>query len=239
MKPELIALGYQFNEVPTYVTPNVGSAIHAGVAILHETKAVDVAQDVAKKTLTEIIKVIPNLVYTKNFPDVPTINVHIDEYVKAYAEQVLPLRKAKLIEHKFEGCWTTDICYETTLDYYTEDNILGDLKSGAKITPAKNQMGFYLLLLMQQGYQPKGVVLDYMLREDKRTNSGLVIHTPIVYDKDACLEIVRNTLVHLISDFRKFQETNNLKHIRTNPRSEGCNNRICPLWGTSTCSSWK
>jgi hypothetical protein len=244
MRPILIDLGYQFNEVPQYVTPNVGTAIHAGVAKLHEQKKtgvidVSASSQVAKATLASIVEETPNLVFTKNFPNEEVISRHIDEYVAAYAKQVLPVCNAKLIEYKFEGCYTDDVCYATTLDQYTEDDILRDLKSGAHITPAMNQMGFYLLLLMQQGFQPKGVILDYMLREDKRNNAGAVIHTPITYDHTQCVNIVKNTLLALITDFRVFNETNSLKHIRINPRSDGCNNRICPLYGTTTCSGWQ
>lgn len=237
-------LGYQINQTPQYIAGIVGSSIHAGVANLHEQKqdkplaCTYNAVDAAKNELQKLITETPGVLFTKNFPDINTIEIHINEYINAYADQVLPIRQAKLIEHKFVGQLADDVTYKTTLDLYTENDILADLKSGAKITPAKNQMGLYLLLLQRSGYQPQGVVLDYMLREHPTVNTGAVRHNPIVYNHTDCMNIAKTTLTKLIEDFRIFSKTGKIDHIMINPRSTYCN-QFCPLFGTKTCPGWQ
>lgn len=236
--------GFEVKETPQYITGNVGSAIHAGVADLHFQK--DAAPVInlphaglqARYELEKLIEQNPGVLFTQNFPNLKTIYQHIDEYIEAYFHQVLPIRQAKLVEHKFIGNIADDVTYKTTLDLFTNTNILADLKSGAKITPAYMQMGMYLLLLKKSGYSPKGVVLDYMLRDNKAKNSGAITHTPIVYNHLECMAMTKTVLTNLINDFRIFAKTKKIDHIAVNPRSTNCN-LFCPLYGTQTCGGWR
>jgi hypothetical protein len=238
MRPQLQKLGYQFNDLPRYITPEVGTAIHSGVAHLHTTGSTDVKSAVNESlnTLERIMEDTPHMRFTEKMPDLAYIKAHITGFISAYVDQVLPQRSAQLIEYGMKGELLPNITYKTTLDLLTSNAILADLKSGAKITPAYNQLGFYCLLLQREGYKVNRLVLDYIL-PDRSTK--VYIHKPIEYDKDACLFIVKQTLTSLIADFEVFCKTGNINHIRVNPRASTCNKAMCPLYGTSTCHIWR
>lgn len=240
MSSALKERGYQINEQVRYITPEVGTAIHAGVAQMHENKrntaGFNIPNVIARKELQAILNEDTAIRFTEKMPDLDYIHKHMDDFLAVYYRDVLRLRPAKLIEYGLEGQLAPNITYKTTLDLFTEDDILADLKSGAKITPAYNQLGFYLLLLMKQGYKPRRAILDYIL-PDKSTK--VYTHKPIEYNVDNCLFIVKQTLTSLIGDFEVFCQTGKLDHIQINPRSAACNKALCPLWGTSTCHLWK
>ena len=243
MKEHMRSAGYEIRDTQRYITPEVGTAIHAGIAHIHGVPTPRIqldalpAKEVAKEELLRILDADPNIRFTEKMPDLAYIEEHMGKWIDAYIEQVLGDRPAKLIEYGMEGELSDGITYKTTLDLYTESDILADLKTGQNKMPAYNQVGFYLILLERAGYSPNRIILDYILPDKK--DGGRYKHSPVEYDVNDCREIVKRTLSGLIDDFLKYRETESIAHVKINPRSAACNPYLCPLYGTTTCNGWK
>jgi PD-(D/E)XK nuclease superfamily len=235
LKHEFKQLSLEMHTVPLWVSATVGSSIHKGAAELHFGKDLETSIAAAKAEFQRL-KVIDNPTFTSTFPNEIIINAHIEEYVIFYDKTVKPLRNAKLNEKNFKYEIRSDITMNSTIDRYTEDEILADLKTGDKVTSAWNQLGMYLFLLKSNGESPQGALLDYL----RRPKDGLPVgHEPVIYKVESCLETSKRTVARLIKDYDHFSKTNETRIFTTNPRSTYCNSKFCSLYGTTTCPSWR
>lgn len=234
LKKEFAALGLEARIVPQWISATVGTGIHKGVAELHFGKSVQEAV-VAARAEFRVRKVKDNATYTSKFPNDTIIDAHIEEYVVFYSRSVQASRTPKLIEQNFKYTIRADITMDSTIDLYTSEDSLNDLKTGDIVTPAWNQLGMYLFLLVQHGHKPRKAMLDYL----RRPKDGYPVgHEPYVYAVEHCLETSKRTVARLIKDYDNFNRTNDPRVFTTNPRSSNCNSRMCPLFGTNACPSW-
>lgn len=239
--------GYEVRDLQRYVTPLVGTAIHAGADFLNQDyirigmlphtdlvrkayeQAVDKFQSVLMKDLENY-----DVKYTVKFPNIDAVKAHIAEYVQLYAEVILPQRKLELSEQHFNIPLNDNFAYKSTIDSYGHGTLY-DLKTGAIKTEAYHQIGTYVWLLTNAGYEVKAAQLDYILRPK---DSEPPKHVVIKYNPQDCMELTKYATARIMNELTQFVETGNINVFSANPRSDSCNMVICPLFGTSSCPGW-
>jgi hypothetical protein len=123
----------------------------------------------------------------------------------------------------------------STLDGYGEKTLF-DLKTGDKLTPAYAQVGMYVYLLRNAGYEVIAAQLDYI---HKPKIGDPPRHTVIRYNPDDCEKIAQYATARLMIDLEEFIRTQDINVLLINPRSEGCCALMCKLYSTSSCGGWR
>ena len=251
--------GYQVKTPTRYVTPTVGSGIHAAAHVLNEDyirSGLLPNTDLVRKAAEEGFKKFKELYlkdlesqdvrFTAKFPDDSVIRNHIAQYTALYAEIVLPTRKLEASEQFFKVDLkpSTETMpgfqYISTADGYGE-GIVYDLKTGDTITPAYAQIGTYIYLFKQTGFAVTGCQLDYVTKAQPG-KSGLLDkphHITIKYNAEACEKLAIYTTARLINTLEDFIKTGDINVIPINPRSEACSPMMCKLYGTTSCTGWE
>lgn len=241
--------GYEVRELEKYVTPFVGSGVHAGAdhlnkeyirsGLLPHARHVAEAAEIGFAKFNELIAKEmehSDIQYPKlKFQNNDIIREHIAQYVQLYTEVVLPTRKLELTEQFFKVPLKDGYEYVSTLDAYGHGTLY-DLKTGDKITPAYAQVGTYIYLLRNAGYVVHSAQLDYICKDKP---SSPPQHKVIKYDADSCVEISQYATIRLMQDLEEFFESGDIKAFSINPRSEMCQQKFCRLWGTTSCGGWK
>lgn len=241
--------GYEVKEPAKYVTPIVGSGVHAGADFLNQeyirTGLLPTVNDIRAAAEHGFDKFLVMLTKDLEHSDVKypvskfqnndIIREHIAIYVQLYAEVVLPTRKLELTEQFFKVPLTENFQFMSTLDAYGHGTLY-DLKTGDIITPAHAQIGTYVYLLRNAGYTVHSAQLDY-IHHPKPNDPPK--HTIIKYDADACAKLAQYTTARLIGTLEEFLQTGDIHVIPINPRSASCNQVMCKLFSTSSCSGWR
>jgi hypothetical protein len=240
--------GYQVNETKKYVTPIIGTGIHAGAEYLNKhwmtnhtapnsdviLAAVEQAVAAFKSGLLRDMETA-DVSYTAAFPDLPAIRSHITEYVNLYATVILPTRNVEVCEPSFKIQINDNFVLSGHPDSFG-DNTVFDLKSGDKVTAAFGQVGVYAYLLSNAGYKVKNAQLDYIRRPKAGEPAE---HRVIKYDPDECVALATVAVVKLMQDITEFQKTGDINVILYNPKAESCNSIFCPLYSTTSCGGWR
>lgn len=248
--------GYEVRDTKRFVTPIIGTGIHAGADFLNtdyiKTNVLpsqqlinDACEHAFDKYRSSLLREMESneVHHTAKFSSPEVIKAHIAEYVHLYARSVLPTRKLDTTEQRFKVRINDEFEYTSTLDSAGEHannpgtKVLFDLKSGDKITPAYAQIGTYVYLLSTTGYQVQEAQLDYLKRPKDCEPAQ---HIVIKYDADKCMVLAQYATARLMSDLKAFQESGNINVLLYNPRSTACNRIFCPLFGVEgSCNGWK
>jgi hypothetical protein len=244
----LTAAGYEVKATVKYVTPTVGNGVHAAADFLNNDyirtgllPTVDMIRASAEAGFDKFMQLYAKdleqseVKHTVKFADNEVIRRHIAEYAQLYAEIILPTRKLELSEQFFKIPLKDGFQVESTLDGYGEKTLF-DLKTGDKLTPAYAQVGMYVYLLRNAGYEVIAAQLDYI---HKPKIGDPPKHTVIRYNPDDCEKIAQYATARLMIDLEEFIRTQDINVLLINPRSEACNSLMCRLYGTSSCGGWK
>lgn len=240
--------GYNVKELQRWVTPLIGTAIHAGADFLNteyiRSGLIPSVDDIRAATEHAIDKFRQILIkdseehdvrFTAKFPDMDAIRKHIAEYVQLYANSVLPQRKLEISEQHFKFELNENFHIQSTCDSYGFKKLY-DLKSGAKTTPAHYQIGIYTFLLENSGYKVDEAQLDYLQRpKDNEPPQHIIIR----YNATECKTMAKYMIARVMSDLTDFLHTGDLNVFMANPRSEACNSIMCPLYGGDLCGGWR
>jgi hypothetical protein len=240
--------GYEVKETVRYITPLVGSAIHAGADWLNQDKirtglepTVDVIRAACEHSFDKLQQMYAkdleshDVKFTIKFSNFDIIRAHIDEYVLLYATQILPQRQLQETEKHFHHQLNEQYHFKSTLDSYGHGTLY-DLKTGQVIQKAYHQIGIYTYLLQTIGYEVNKAQLDYIIRKKEGNPPEHVI---VTYNPQECMVMAQYATARLMQDLNEFQQTQDINVLAINPRSESCNSLFCPLFNTTSCSGWK
>lgn len=123
-------------------------------------------------------------------------------------------------------------------DLETVDNTIEDWKFGKLFPYCIPQLGGYSLGKQSNGSaKPDKLRMWHLPRVSlKKTYPGAQVYK---YDVALCEKAAFAAILLIVSQVRKFQQSNNAWAFPANPMSMLCSDKYCPAWGTNFCEVGK
>lgn len=234
------AAGYTLNQRPQIVGIAVGQGLHAGVKQQADTfissgqwGSIDDAIDSGIDRYHQDIK--DGVIFDNNTVSSNEAEKQIITQVKSFVYEVTPHIKPVKCERKYISV-TEDKEFEFTgsADLIDTDDIIDDIKGGARSRPYHAQFGGYALLRRaEREGETKGCRVWHMPRvSTKKSYPGAQMH---VYDVKLCILSASYTINQIKSNVKSFLKTKSSWAFPANPLSMMCSDKYCPAWGTEFC----
>ncbi|NUB14539.1 DUF2800 domain-containing protein [Azospirillum brasilense] len=244
---EVLAAGYELRELPNGIGAAVGTAVHAGAAVILLEKAksgslppVSTATDAAIDSLrTTAAKGIG---YDRETPALNEAEQQAERMVRVYRAQIAPDVQPLIVEERLEAQVTADIILSGQSDVIArEPGRVHDLKTGKARSNHKPQLGSYSLLARSNGIDVTEACEDFIQRAPlkKPQPDALIIKHDLAAAETAAIAVLR----HIEDDLKSFRQGNPSVGVLpgdawafpANPNSKLCSAKWCPAHGTSFC----
>ncbi|AWJ85143.1 hypothetical protein TSH58p_17410 [Azospirillum sp. TSH58] len=244
---EVLAAGYRLRELPNGIGAAVGTAVHAGAAVILQEKAktgglppISTATDAAIDSLrTTAAKGIG---YDRETPALNEAEQQAERMVRVYRAQIAPDIQPLIVEERLEAQVTADIILSGQSDVIArEPGRVRDLKTGKARSNHKPQLGSYSLLARSNGIDVTEACEDFIQRAPlkKPQPDAQIIKHDLAAAETAAIAVLR----HIEDDLKSFRLGNPSVGVLpgdawafpANPNSKLCSAKWCPAHGTSFC----
>ncbi|MCA1973666.1 MAG: PD-(D/E)XK nuclease family protein [Caenispirillum sp.] len=246
-RAEIMAAGYQLAEPTQGVAAAIGSAVHAGAAVLLREKAqsgslppVDDALDAAVELLVE--RSAEGLSFDRDTPTRNDAEKQAIRMTRAYAQDIAPEIEPLMVEDRLEAAYSAEIVLSGQADVIArEPGRVRDLKTGARRGHHKPQIGAYALLARTAGLQITEAAEDFIQRVPLKHDQppGATYRHDLAAAESAAVAVLR----HIEGDLLTFREGDPARRLlpgdpwafSANPNSKLCSAKWCPAFGTDFC----
>lgn len=239
---EIALLGYELNrQLPGYGSA-IGHSLHSGTKRMHIAKRDGQAIPTIAELMPEIEEEFDKETAEGVIEDGTTKNKatamkQMQDQLSTYRAYVLPKLQPELVEEKFTEQIREDISVEGTIDLQTTDKLIHDSKFGSKLAAYQAQLGLYYRLLVNNGREVKGLVVDWVKRVGKTVAPAPPRHIP--YEIEPAYKQASETVKRIITDYDRFMATGDPYAFPMNPNVNLCSAKYCTAWGTKFCDQWR
>ncbi|MFT4118733.1 MAG: PD-(D/E)XK nuclease family protein [Bradyrhizobium sp.] len=236
-RTEIVAAGYELNELEPAVGAALGTSVHSGAAMLLQEKK-DTGEVLGEDEATEFAvsqfadNIRDGATWDETTPNVATAHFQIRRLVASYADLARQVEPA-LIEYPMRVDAGDGFELTGTLDLVTRPRQLRDLKSGALARPYQAQLGAYSLLLKSNKVNVSEALIDWLPRAPK-TQPQPGVETQ-QFSVSTCERAAHATIQFIKRDLSRFRSTGDPWSFAANPMSMVCTRRYCPAHGTKFC----
>jgi hypothetical protein len=249
-RADVEAAGYELRPLPGSVGAAVGTAVHAGAAMMLHEKAASgdlapesAATDCAAEQVRETA-LAEGLNYDR---ETATLNEAVTQAVRmtrAYRRVIAPGVEPVLVEERLEAQVSPSVVLSGQSDVIArEPGRVRDLKTGKIRGNHKPQLGAYALLARSNGIDVdvKEVAEDFVRRV--ATARPQPEPQTFLHDLAAAETAAVSILRHIEGDITAFRNGDLARHLLpgdpwafpANPNSKLCSEKWCPAWGTAFC----
>lgn len=245
LRTEIGAAGYQLRTTVAGIAAAIGTAVHAGAAVMLTEKAktgrlpsIDVATDAARDSLRE--KIAEGVVYDDEAAVAHDASAQAVRMTRAFHEVLAPQINPVLVERRLRADARPGIVLSGQADVIAhEPDAIVDNKTGKFRSNCKAQIGSYGLLRDSHGGDVKRAREAFVQRVSLKKPQP----RPQMFEHDieACEAAADAIIDHIANGLDVFRHGRG--HIApgdpwafmANPNSKLCGPKYCGAWGTSWC----
>lgn len=240
---EISEAGYDLNRLPPSAGGALGTASHAAAEYMMQWKIdtgelAPVDEAIAYAVEKFGMEIADGVVWDDATPNKNTALIQMEKQIRAYVpvmETFTPLA----LELSLKADVGDGFTLSGHVDIITTDGTIRDEKYGALNRPYQAQLGAYSLLGRSNGYDVRGIVIDWIQRVGKtKPQPPCQSYT---YDSVESEEAAHGIILRVKQDLTAFREDPDglWRCWPANPMSLMCSDKYCPAHGTNFCDAWK
>jgi hypothetical protein len=247
--PDLVrAWGCELARKPTHVGAHVGTAAHAGVAVLWrgvqaigDWPSLGDADDAAVTSIRETIE-DQGIVFDGTTTDANEAEIAARKIIRAYRgtepPRVIPFHIEGALQARIGGDWilTGHVDLAERGSVFVAGSGLDDLKTGVQMPAPGPQLGSYDHLLEANGQPIDRVTMTFVRRCRRTADQPPPLRVP--FDRGVIRRQARSILKEVVAKVDAFtaeQGGNDPFTFKANPSSRLCGAKYCPAFGTAWC----
>jgi hypothetical protein len=246
---EIVAAGYTLRTLEPSIGAPIGTAVHAGAALIMKEKAISgvtlpakTAIECAMETLRE--KLAEGAVMDRETPTSRDAEFQVQRMTHVYRDSVAPDIQPIIVEELLEAEVEPGLILTGHSDVIArEPGRVRDLKCGKKLPNCRAQLGGYSLLAKSQAdpvdVQVAGI--DFIQRTSAKKPQPMPVMTKdnVALSESAAMNVIRT----IAADLRVFREGDASRHLLpgdawaflANPSSMLCSPKYCRAAHTDWC----
>jgi hypothetical protein len=236
-RPLIEKAGFTLRKLPPSIGAACGTAVHAAVQellipVMDGEPVGSLDEAVAQALLAFREEIRPGAEWDDTTPNLLTAEFQIRRMAQAYltiAGGVVPDGIEFPLEMALDSRWKLT----GTIDLYTAEPALDDLKTGALMRPYQAQLGGYKKLLNHHGFPVKTTRQTFIKRARKTKPQPPAER--LEYDPEVCERAADSIIGAIVRDTERFERTGDPYAFPRNPMSLMCSRRYCPAHGTDFC----
>lgn len=250
-KREIRDAGFDLNDSLNSIAAGVGTATHAGAAVILMEKmgdaslpsgALTAGVDAAIDSL--VAQVRDGVVWDDTTPTKTIAERQIKRMTRAYFQYLAPIIEPIAVEERLEADAGDGFVVSGQSDAIArEPDAVRDLKTGVASRTHAPQLGAYAMLQASHGRIVKSGKTDFIKRVHPDKDQPPPVTTE--YPLDDIVQVARHRIERIkreLTEFRRRLDDGDAApewSFDVNPMSMMCTAKFCSAYGTSFCNEWR